>query len=85
MNGLPERARRLQTSAIQNEDMTELTVVAARRWIRAHESLLAAVEQTFDIGSMRSPAREIYEQRVHGYREHARYWHDVLTKIESRG
>lgn len=83
MKGDPERGRRLQASAIGHEDMSERTVAAARRWIRAHETLLAAVEQTFRPSRLEGGAKQLYERRVEGYREHARYWHDVLAEMES--
>lgn len=76
-----ERGRDLQTSALDTEDMGDRTAVTARRWIRAHSSLLAALEQTFGDMALPDSAKAIYERRIEDSREHIRYWREVLAQI----
>jgi hypothetical protein len=42
--------------------MTERTVVAARRWIRAQDTLLAAGQRSFHVDEFADVARLVYER-----------------------
>ena len=72
--------KHLQTSAMDTEDMSDRTPGAARRWIRAHTSLVTAIEQTFGHMELGVSAKQIYERRIQDSREHILYWREVLAE-----